>query len=237
MTTPLAIVQVQGVRDPKLGRIRKPWGFLLHTTGGGITDIARKKHEKPIDVAIKTYINSQNGSNGYFWGGPTYVIDHDGQPYQLAPDEILTAHAGGSNRGRYFDGSWERDCPAEAVKHWKAAWPGRKHPYSLFPSTSPNNDYIGCEMIPIGDGFGGEPMAPGLRFTKAQHDTAIALGLELATRHGWPAGWGAASRLLGHEDVDPLNRSDGGGGWDPGMLRDKPYFDFSYVRAGIEAGA
>ncbi len=229
--SPIAL-QVPGVRDPSLGRRRAPWGFLLHTTGGGITDIAKRKHEKPIDVAIQTYINSQNGSNGYFWGGPSYVIDHDGSVHQIAPDDILTAHAGSSNRPRYFDGEWETSCSAETVARWNAAWgPRHCHPYELFPDTSPNVSYIGCEMIPIGDGFGGDPMASGLRFTKAQHEAALGLAIDVGNRHGFPDGWRSSSRLLGHEDVDPLARSDAGGGWDPGVIRINPYFDLSFVRA------
>jgi N-acetyl-anhydromuramyl-L-alanine amidase AmpD len=76
-------------------------------------------------------------------------------------------------------------------------------------------------------------MAKGLRFTKAQHDTLIDLAKEISVRHGWPAGWHRTPRLLGHEDVDILNRMDKGGGWDPGSLRSAPYFDFSYVRSHI----
>ncbi len=224
--------QVLGVRDPALGKLRKPWGLLVHTTGGGITDLAKKKHERPIDVAIKTYVNSQNGSNGYFWGGPGYVLDHDGTLYNMAPDNVLTNHAGGKNRASYIDGSWTSKCSRAAVDQWRLKWPGRKHPYSLFPSLSPNVDYIGVECIPIGDGFGMDqgPMSIGLRFTKAQHDAVIALGRDCAERHGWPKGWHVGPRLLGHEDVDPMNRSDLGGGWDPGFLRARPYFDMQYVR-------
>lgn len=73
-------------------------------------------------------------------------------------------------------------------------------------------------------------MAPGLRFTTAQHNAVAALGKDLAARHGWPADWHKTGRLVGHEDVDPLNRSDKIGGWDPGWLRSRPYFDFAYVR-------
>lgn len=226
--------QVPGVRDPKLARLRSPWGFLLHTTGGGVTDLAKKRGEHPIDVAIRVYIGSQNGDNGYFWGGPGYVVDHDGTTHQLAPDNAVTAHAGGPNRPKYFDGTWASKFPA-ATAQWRAKWsPKFVHPYQLFPSTSPNEDYVGCEMIPCGDGFG-TPMRPGLRFSKAQHDAAIALGIELGQRHSWPKGWAAANRLVGHEDVEVLERSDAGGGWDPGWLRASPYFDFAYVRAGILA--
>lgn len=225
--------RVPGVRDPLLARPRKPWGFLLHTTGGGVTAKAKRDGASPIAVAIAVYISSQNGSNGYFWGGPAYVADHEGALHQLAPDEALTAHAGGPHRGAYLDGSWVGKVSPETVAQWHRRWPGRKNPYSMFPSTSPNVDYVGLEMIPIGDGFGGEPMAPGLRFTRAQHDAAIALGHDLAQRHGWPAGWYDSGRLVCHEDVDPIERSDAHGGWDPGVMRTLPYFDLEYVKRGL----
>jgi len=222
--------QVAGVRDPKLGRTRTPWGFLVHTTGGGITALAKKQKRRPIDVAIETYIASQNGSNGYLWGGPHYVLEHDGTLHQIAPDDVLTAHAGGGNRTAYIDGTWVDKCSPPTVAAWREQWPNHKHPYQLFPSKSPNNDYVGIECIPIGEGLGGEPMVPCLRFTKAQNDAFIALGQDFGSRHGWPAGWPGTSRLLGHEDVDPINRHDPRGGWDPGWLREAHYFDFEYVR-------
>lgn len=226
--------RVPGVRDPKLARKRTPWGLLLHTTGGGITAKAKREGRKPIDVAIEYYISSQNGANGYTWGGPAYVLDHDGTLYQIAPDDAVTHHAGGTNGASYRAGTWTGRLSAEAVAQWKKRWPERAHPYALFPSASPNIDYVGVEMIPVGDGFG-EPMRKGLRFTRAQHNTAIALGVEMGLRHQWAPGWAnaASGRLVGHEDVDPLERSDANGGWDPGANRAAPYFDFDYVRRGI----
>lgn len=233
-------VHVANMRDPALGVERNVFGYLLHTTGRGITDKARKLNRSPLDVALDYYRSSQNGANGYTWGGPSYVIDHDGEIYQLAPDNVKTAHAGDHSekyptgtRAFYLDGTWEHLCAAEVVAQWREKWPAKKHPYSLFPSTSPNADYVGVEMIPIGDGFGGKPRAPGLLFTQRQHDAAIALGKDLAERHSFALGWAKTGRLVGHEDVDPLNRCDGHGGWDPGWLRRYPYFDFGYVRAGL----
>lgn len=242
MWSPFA-TRIDGMRDPSLGVEREEWGLLVHTTGGGITDKAKKKSRHPLEVAIDWYRESQNGANGYKWGGPTYVGDHDGGLYQLAPDNVKTAHAGDRSdkypqgtRPLYFDGSWESHCSKITVEQWRKRWPGRKHPYTLFPSKSPNDDYVGLELIPIGDGFGGAPMAPGLRFTKAQHDSVARLGRDLAARHGWPHDWYKRSRLLGHEDVDPIHRSFPDGGWDPGALRAKPYFDWSYVIEVIASG-
>lgn len=229
--SPLA-KQVPGVRNPiDIHAFRRTgWGFLLHTTGGGVTDKAKRTGQTPIAVAIDEYIKSQNGSNGYFWGGPGYVIDHDGTIYQLAPDATLTNHCGGPHRAQYLDGSWVNACSPATVDQWRVKWPHRGNPYNLFPSKSPNIDFVGCEMIPIGDGFGGAPMAPGLRFTKAQHDSARALAIDVGERHSYPTGWRTTSRLLGHEDVDPIERHDAGGGWDPGFLRLAPYFDLTFVR-------
>lgn len=231
-----------GVLNPANGIAREAFGYLIHTTGGGVTDLAKRKKRKPIDVAIDVYIASQRGSNGYKWGGPHYVGDHDGTLYQLAPDNVKTAHCGGRSekypdgtRPFYINGTWVAKVTAAVVAEWRKRWPGVKHPYALFPSRDPNTDYVGLELIPIGDGFGGEPMAPGLRFTKAQHDIAIALGRDLGARHEWPDGWHDTGRLVGHEDVDILNRSDKVGGWDPGATRPDPYFDFAYVKAGIGA--
>lgn len=229
-------VPAPGVRDPRDRRVRTPWGFMLHTTGRGVTAKAKATGRQPLEVAMEIYIAYQNGAAGYTWGGPGYVIDYDGTSYQLAPDDARTEHAGSNNRPRYFDGSWAAVYPA-ATAQWRAKWSGRGHPYMLFPSKSPNQDYIGAEMIPIGSGFGGKPMRPGLLFTQAQHDTAIKLAHDCGSRHSWPPGWMQTSRLLGHEDVDPLERSDSGGGWDPGYLRSAKYFDFAYVRAAVELPA
>jgi hypothetical protein len=232
MLSPLA-AQVAGVRPPNLARDRGvPWGALLHTTGRGVVAQAKAEHRTPLEVAVEVYIASQNGSNGYFWGGPHYVIDHDGKSHQLAPENALTAHAGSANRPAYLSGHWEAKCSGAAITQWRRRWPNYRHPYALFPSTSPNHDYVGIEMIPCGPGFG-TPMRPGLLFTAAQHDGAAELVREMGARHGWPAGWHKTSRLLGHEDVDLLERMDGLGGWDPGWLRADPYFDFDYVRARV----
>ena len=233
--SPLATRITEGVRDPALATLRDVFGVLLHTTGRGVVAQAKVERRKPLDVAIEIYLDSQNdpdGDRGYKWGGPHYVIDHDGKRYQIAPEEARTHHAGSENRPAYLSGHWSAKCSGATLAAWRAKWPTYRHPYSLFPSRSPNWDYIGIEMIPCGYGFG-QPMSPGLLFTKEQHDSAAELATEIGNRHGFPDGWQNTSRLLGHEDVDILERMDSHGGWDPGFLRAAPYFDFSYVRARV----
>lgn len=226
--SPLAI-QAEA-RDPRAATRRQPWGLLLHTTGGGVTARAKERGASPLEVALRVYRSSQDGANGYLWGGPHYVLDHGGVLHQIAPDDALTSHCGGTDRADYLDGTWTKRATAAVVERWRLQWPGKRHPYQLFPSKTPNADYIGVEMIPIGDGFGGAPMRPGLRFTLAQHVAAVALARDCAGRHGWPGDFHRSSRLLGHEDVQPINRDDKHGGWDPGWLRAEPYFDFGWVR-------
>lgn len=230
--SPLATRVTDGVRDPLLARVREVFGALVHTTGRGVVAHAKAHGRAPIDVALEVYLDSQNGANGYLWGGPAYVIDHNGKRYQIAPDEALTAHAGSANREAYLSGHWTGKCSGATLAAWRTRWPGYKHPYALFPSRSPNVDYVGIEMIPCGSGFG-HPMQPGLLFTKEQHDSVAELCADIGKRHGFPEGWQKTSRLVGHEDVDILERMDSHGGWDPGFLRAQPYFDFAYVRGRI----
>lgn len=210
-------------------RTRVPWGLCLHTTGRGVPTAAKKRGKTPIEVALRIYKNSQNGGNGYPWGGPAYVIDYDGTIYQLAPDDVRTQHVGAARR-TYLSGAWLKKASPKAVELWRARWQGYASPQHLFPDKYPNTSYVGCELIPCGSGFG-TPWRPGLTFTEAQHTATIRLGSDLAERHGWPAGWAATSRLVGHEDVGLVDRCDRGGGWDPGALRDAPRFDFVSVRA------
>lgn len=226
-------------RQADIVRREAVFGLLVHTTGGGILTRARKTGKTPLDVALAYYHGSQNGSNGYMFGGPGYVLGHWGELHQIAPDDVRTHHAGHNHRDEYLSGRWTSMCSLDTVARWRAQWPGKKSPQHLFPSSSPNMDYVGLEMVPLGPGYGPPPMAKGLRFSREQHDQVIELARDLAQRHDWPKGWNRTPRLLGHEDVcivrnPPYGRSNSGGGWDPGFLRAEPYFDFTYVRTALD---
>jgi hypothetical protein len=47
----------------------------------------------------------------------------------------------------------------------------------------------------------------------------------------------ARGNTLRNEDVDPIERSDAHGGWDPGVMRRLPYFDLDYVKRSLERAA
>ena len=133
------------------------------------------------------------------------------------------------------------------VRLWRARWPGFKDSLALLPvRSSVNATYVHVECTPCvyyRDGSGplitapnAQPLRPGLRFTRAQHETVARLAWDIASRHGWPRGeaWWRTPRLVGHEDVTPLSRFDKSGCWDPGGLRDAPYFDWPFVYSYLE---
>src|SRR5581483_11667953 len=134
------------------------------------------------------------------------------------------------------------DGKSKVVALWKARWPDFKSPAHLFPGPSPNQVYVGIEMIPL-TGAAAQP-APLLsndvarKYTDAQHQAVARLIADVAAR------WSLAldeicdpkkGRLVGHEDLNPVERSDAGGGWDPGALRDVARFDWDYLRTQIQA--
>lgn len=233
--------------------MRTPWGVALHTTGRGVAAKAKRTGRTVDEVAIEIYLASQNGSNGYPWGGPGYLIVYDGTIYQLAEDTTRTNHIGSSEKKRqiYLSGAWQKKVSRVALARWHAEWgPRYQSPQQLFPSRAPNQDLVGVEIVPIGAGLGGEPMRPGLLFTKAEHDAAVKLAIDIARRNNFPDGWywkdgdeeGPAARLVSHEDVGLLDRHDCclgvkpdkcKGGYDIGWLRERPLFDMAYVRSEI----
>lgn len=245
--SPLA-TQVLGRQDGI--RTRAPWGAAVHTTGGSITEDARllevDADEHALDVYVHGYVDAkghkrqgaQFGGLGFPWGGPSYLIGHRAI-YQMASDTTRTSHVGSitedkvDRREQYLSGQWRQLASPMAVACWEHQWPGHDNPQDLFPDKRPNDSYVGIEMIPCGDGYGERwtQRSAQLRFSEAQHQWLAELLLDIAERHGWPADWSKGSRVVGHEDVGLLDRSDDGGGWDPGWLRAFPYIDFAWVRA------
>jgi hypothetical protein len=240
-----AIYHAPAAKLAKTARARTVWGLLLHTSGRGIPTKARAQGKTPIAVALDVYTRSQDGRlHPYTWGGPSYILDLDGTIHQLAPDSIFTAHAGGPDAATYRKAGWERArgvglqgnrmAPAFSAA-WHAQWDDfAQTPIKLCPHGDPNVDYVGVEMLPVGAGFG-LPLRPGLLFTQASHDAIAAFARDFGRRHAFPPGWEFTPRFLGHEDVQPLQRGDARGGFDPGYLRAAPYFDFAYVRARVRS--
>ena len=219
----------------KSNRTAPVFGLVIHTTGSAAPNAA---HEAGIPVLewcaqrfSKTYgchyVNGYKGAEG----GELLLV---GTEKEKAWAVGMVDQDKATSAGR-----WQRGISATTLEHWEKHWGDKfNHPSDLFPGNSANNVYIGMEMPPVHwwnrkkqqTVISPKPMREGLRFTRAQHDTVILLAIDIAERYGFPDGWWITPRLVGHEDLAPINRSQKSGGWDPGWLRANPYFDFGYVR-------
>lgn len=197
------------------------FGIVLHTTGSSIVEQAQKLKVDPLEHVVAYYTRPEAYS-------AHYVIGHDGTTIQISDEKDKCLHVGLSaeERTSYLDGSWAKKVSKATYRLWQAQWGSRyKSPSHLYPGPSVNNVYVGIEMLPLL-----KPTIEGVLFTERQHRAAASLAKDIAQRWGFPKGWQEGPRLLGHEDVQPLTRSNAGGGWDPGSLRDMPVFGLAWVR-------
>ncbi len=196
---------------------RTPWGVMLHTTGDGVPQAAYRDEMEPLEAARKIY--------GGMKEGPTFCISPDGSIERYRDPASVTWHCGvtATQRRDFLTGHWEEilgKTYSGVLSWWKARWPGVSSPQHLYPSESPNQDYIGIELIPCGtytkqNGGSwkpvfGVPFGPKGRFTGAQYTAAAMLCLTLCGDYSIPIH--SKGRVLGHEDVNPITRP----GWDPG---------------------
>lgn len=195
------------------------WGLVVHTTGSGVVDEAKKKGVDPLEYAVSYYLQPDS----YF---AHYVVGYDGHIVQIADENERAPHVGFGNRADYLSGAWEKMVPADLVARWHQRWPTRKNPACLFPGPSPNNAFCGVELLPLSTA-----LPTGSRYTEAQEQAVVSLARDIAVRWSLPAGWQNMSRLVGHEDLSPIDRP----GWDPGALRATPWFRWGVVKAAIGA--
>lgn len=206
------------------------YGLCWHTTGSGIVEQALTRGRDPLEHAVAYYLGAEFYAH--------YVIGWDGTIVQIVDELARAPHVGYGERALYLSGEWAQACPRACVAAWRAAWPAFESPAHLMPNASsdaPNNLYVGAEMLPLPTGARAStapaPAFRGSSFTLPQHQAVTMLALDVADRHDFPSGWPRGPRLAGHEDLNPLKRSDSGGGWDPGALRPRPRFDARWVRA------
>lgn len=210
------------------------YGLIVHTTGSGLPSKARDAGVDPVVRAVNYYTKSHGTHYVNGWAGIK-----GGQLLQVANEDEQANGAGTSDQRKSVP--WEDDLPPSMVKRWKKKWEGiATGPLGLFPSKYANSCYAHVEMPPCVFHHkgklvtGAEPMRKGLRFTQAQHDAIIELAIDMAERNKWPSDWPRSGRFVCHEDVSPLTRHQKSGGWDPGVLRASPWFDWEYVVNGIE---
>lgn len=224
--------------DRPLGWQDEEFGLIVHTTGSGLPRRARRNGLEPLEQGERWY--SQSHGCHYLLGNGGYLA---GDLLQMA-NEREQANGVGTSKQRASilsgRGHWMRDLPTHLVKQWCDRWPGYSNPLDLLPGTKTANPaYIHLECIPLTgaarrDGY--EPAFDGSYFTAAQYETIAALAVDLSLRKRWPDEWWRTPRLLGHEDLSPLTRHKGPGGWDPGsMWTPKPRFKWAPVMEEIGA--
>lgn len=209
------------------------YGITVHTTGSGIVEqAAQKTADGTLRQAVKYYADT---------GGPNYVVGWDGRIVAVIADEGMRgAHAGigeADVRAAYAQNTWRSRVSPKSAALWQALWPWARTPMDLVPGRNPdliNDAFLGIEMIPITDGARtyAQPMYPGARFTREQHEAVRKLVHDIAGRHKFPTGWAnkGSARLNGHSDIDPITRdSPSLPLWDPGYATGS--FDMNFIRS------
>jgi hypothetical protein len=223
------------VNYDKSNRTAPVFGLIVHTTGSGAPNKAAEEGISVLEWCARRYSKTYgchyvNGHKGAQGGQLILVGTEEEKPHTVG----MTEQNDSIRAGR-----WKKDISATTLKYWEANWgDDYANANALFPGNSANNVYVGMEMPPCvwyntktkKTVVSAKPMRDGLKFTRAQHDTVILLSIDIAERHALPDGWWLTPRIIGHEELSPISRSQKTGGWDPGWLRAKPYFDFGYVR-------
>lgn len=207
------------------------WGVAVHCTGSGIVSKAMARGADPLEYTVAHYLDPATPYYGH------YVVGFRGEIVQVADEHENAQHVGfaAQQRSDFLSGGWGHQLPKAYVDAWHARWPGHASPAHLFPGPSPNAVYVGMELLCWQPGCAGAPLAPGQLYTEAQYAAAAALAADVARRWGFLAGWAepGSGMLACHEDLNPLDRTAGGQGWDPGVIRSTPYFDWSHFLAAV----
>lgn len=194
---------------------RKWYGVLIHTTGGGIAKLARLKGR-----TIEAVTRSVYGNVGMSFAHR--VVMPEGWVLRCADDSLIAPHCGVKawQRAALLDGTWRAHVSDEGEALWAKRWPGVKSPQHLFPTSSGNDAYLGIETVQIEK----VDHETGTRFTAAQYTATARQIVAWERAHGFKA---EGTRLVTHEDVQPFERWDARGGWDPGVLRSPHTYDWA----------
>jgi len=209
------------LRIPKpreTGKREMTIGLCVHVTGVGI--YAGKRTEKQaLDRALDIYA----GKNAPF---AHYVIGRDGTLYQIADDAMRAWHAGidREQRGIYSSGAWRRKVSSDVYAAWRQSFPTFDDPLDLVRGRDPNDVYVSVELQ---SGPRSSDVPTDEQYVKLRDlilDVWDDFDLPKWSKWDgtpWIGFWPMMrreGRLVGHEDVEPLERTNRSGGWDPGAL-------------------
>lgn len=192
---------------------------VCHITGRQTWLHAEKARVHPLAL-IEDYFDDAGNPFAH------YCIDPWGTMIQIALEtEQPWAHGWAAFGGR--KGLEEKLFKGDLVvpSWWLQQWGYLGHgPTALVPPRlgGGNDESVAIEFIQYGNQF---------LLTEAQYLVGHILLRDITTRHGIHLEWSAAGRfndnlsgILGHEDLNPWERGDAKGGWDPGALRESPRF-------------
>lgn len=212
-------LKVEGKRLHKFPAALEWFGICVHTTGRGVPNKA-KRLGFPIDqIGIDTY-------SKVYQTCPHYLIGSEGSIYGITDENLVAPHCGVKKwqRESMLDGTWIDHVANIVLEMWNIKWATRGFvsPQHLFPGKSGNKAYIGIELIPSLD-----RAIDGSLFSSKQYRALSLLVKDIAERN--KIDLLVPNHLVGHEDLNPFDRWDSFGGWDPGALRGNPYFFWSRV--------
>lgn len=204
-------------------RLLKPKGLCVHTSGRTIVERAASWEVPAISLALEHYRKM---------GRVHACIDYDGVIYQTLDWNRRGPHVGISKKERraFLNGTWETIVLDKEPLHqgslalWHERFPEHESPAHLYGTKSPNDWYIGIEMIPLL-----KPLPDGSWYTPEQYAALSEIYAILADMFLWDTQ--DITTLVGHECLDPFGRwftvnkkKKAIWAWDPGALRSRPRF-------------
>lgn len=170
---------------------------VYHSTSRGLPQrLVKAGHVDPmapdfIEAAVERYqtIGAEHYANA--------LVSPDGSYEWLAHPDLWVAHAA-TPHGKTNAPGW-----------WRERWPDVDAPLDLIDLTAReyiNPKTVSIDVIPL-------PDTDAVRYTPESLETAARLGRELARHYGLSL---ERRHHLAHSDLDPWNRGNARGGWDPG---------------------
>lgn len=140
-------------------RARKPKGIVVHTTGRGLLEQAKKRGNGDLKKGALAWYA---GTGMSYYG--EFIIFHDGTVVRLAPEDKMTWHSA--------------DIPASSPENlpawWRERWPGLTGPVDILGTEHINSNSIGIDLLPTADAT----------FTAAQLSALAAVVEKLRAKWG-----------------------------------------------------
>ena len=197
-------------------------GLCVHQTSRPAVAVRLKRgmsHEEMLDDIARHYRRT---------GGTHYMADTEGQRLQLG-SELQVAHGVGMTEQLAAESRPGYQPPAR----WRKRWPSLANPSEIcarwHTRRLANPWLVHIELVPCPEG--------DHWFSHSQHQTVADLAIRLQQLGGWPGRWWEQiGRVIDHESLSPETRYRFGQGWDPGVARAVPRFDWELMIQMIENG-